>query len=199
MNDVMTSHGIQARNAQMENLYRDGATMAEIGEQFTLTRQRVKQILDRRGLSKDQGGAAIRRKSLELEKRKALAQKRAAKKQEMIKWCEDHLGCSLQEAEAINNHVPIQRRGSKRNAPASILDRYLGTRDQCRHKGQRHYLTFPEWYAAWVASGHWDNGPEKGWALVRVDPSQGWSSDNAQVVRMGIWRVAAAQKERQKK
>ena len=48
------------RAERMESLYRSGLTLEEVSLQFNLTRERVRQILKKRGIGRNQGGVTGR-------------------------------------------------------------------------------------------------------------------------------------------
>ena len=48
------------RNHDMADLYRSGLTLQEIGNEYSLTRERVRQIVSALGVSKADGGASKR-------------------------------------------------------------------------------------------------------------------------------------------
>ena len=47
------------RNAKMAQMYRQGLTLEKIGQQFKLTRERVRQILRKAGITAGKGGASL--------------------------------------------------------------------------------------------------------------------------------------------
>lgn len=51
------------REAVICTLYQEGKTLQEVGDVFGLTRERIRQILRRAGISKAAGGIALRRMS----------------------------------------------------------------------------------------------------------------------------------------
>jgi len=57
----MSDHPTAERNAYMESQYREGRTLASIAAEFHITRERVRQILRRRGVSVNDGGIAVRK------------------------------------------------------------------------------------------------------------------------------------------
>src|SRR5690606_11286921 len=48
------------RNKKMANMYSQGCTLESIGKQFGLTRERVRQILSKKGVTANDGGAKVR-------------------------------------------------------------------------------------------------------------------------------------------
>ena len=49
------------REAVICGLYREGRTLQEVGDVFGLTRERVRQIVRRAGISPDAGGVRLRK------------------------------------------------------------------------------------------------------------------------------------------
>lgn len=66
---------IEDRNSIMERWYLDGNTLESIGNEFGLTRERVRQILKKRGVDPQAGGIALVRRitppKVKVSKRKA--------------------------------------------------------------------------------------------------------------------------------
>ena len=68
----------------LARLYRAGKTLSEIGTQHNLTRERVRQRLKRVGISKHEGGASIKKKSLDVIR--AVARKEQTERTSMRQW-----------------------------------------------------------------------------------------------------------------
>lgn len=178
------------RNEEIPALFFSGMTLQEIGAKFGLTRQRVQQILRDQGITRHHGGGTLRAEA----RREGKEIQRQAKEKQRIKnrlaymeqWSLRELGVPLTEAFTLNGAVFSTKRRSRHDK--SVYQKYLGIKYQfqLKHQGET-YLTLREWREAWVASGHWENGPGKGWALVKKEVSQAWTVENVHVVRMGAW------------
>ncbi|MBU2791838.1 hypothetical protein HAQ01_00070 [Acidithiobacillus thiooxidans] len=180
------SQTAEPREITMERLYRQGETLAQVGDKFGLTRERVRQILKERGVSKDQGGEALQAARRKEQKERTRQQRRQARQEYLAEWCLQALGCTIDEAVRINGGKPITRQRSCR-PNGSAYDKYLGIRNQVLLKNRTAYLSLPDWHQAWVRSGHWEDGPGHGWCLIKIDPQKPWELNNVHVVRAGSW------------
>lgn len=175
------------RAAAMERYFRQGESLERVGQRFGVTRERVRQILQERGVTRDQGGEALQALRREAERKKARQQRQQARHQLLSDWCREALGCTIEEAVRINGGKPVTNRLSSK-AKGNAYNKYLGIRNQAHRKNpEKPYLSLSDWYQAWVRSGHWKNGPTQGWCLIRVDPEGPWALNNVQVVRAGSW------------
>lgn len=57
-----------ARNADIESRYRNGETLQDIGTVYSLTRERIRQILVQRNVSASNGGISVKMRRKEAEK-----------------------------------------------------------------------------------------------------------------------------------
>jgi len=61
------------RDVDIETRYRNGETLQKIGDSYGISRERVRQILARKGITKDDGGKTVEmRKRVDVEKIKEL-------------------------------------------------------------------------------------------------------------------------------
>ena len=51
---------IDSRNADIESRYRNGETLQDVGAVYGLTRERIRQILVKRGVSSSNGGISVK-------------------------------------------------------------------------------------------------------------------------------------------
>ena len=124
--------------------------MAEIGGRYSLSRERVRQILKKAGVSKNDGGVCVR-KNLRL---KTLLQNKFKKKEERIKR---NYKCSIQEYELITKGFSFKL--SKQCVPYC----YRQHKTNAEIRGIKFNLSFPEWWQVWRESGKWGvKGREKG-------------------------------------
>lgn len=82
--------GEAERNAEMCALYQRGKTLQEIGDAYGVTRERVRQIVARAGVSRFDGGAhvaAIQRRQERLERDRRKKGERKARHLELIARC----------------------------------------------------------------------------------------------------------------
>ncbi len=131
------------RNETICVLYRDGKTLAEIGETYGISRERVRQLVA--GIHRREGGQAVR------SARRAEHMAALANTQSRLKW-----GCDWDQYRAI------------RGKPSIAWCRH---RQTARARGIAFELTLWQWWTIWQESGHWDergNGAEK-YAMCRFN------------------------------
>lgn len=148
---VILQTGINAsrdpdRERQMADLWRSGKTLREIGEQFNLTRERVRQILDRDGLTRTDGGKHVAGIL-------AQPQKDAAKREAFARRLGKHnartrhiYGCSYDAAIECNGGLGISIERGRAHV-------YLRQQQSARERGIAWQLTFPQWCEIWEKSG----------------------------------------------
>lgn len=147
------------RAAEMANLYRSGKTLEQIGLQYGLTRERVRQILKSTGVKKtDRGGvkeAAVarteeRRMRAVIENAKAL----------------DRFGLTSNEYRQLrrmNREMREQGRGNWTTPTYA----FTMQKNNAKRRGIEWKLTLAEWWAIWQASGKWDERGRGRYGLLR--------------------------------
>jgi hypothetical protein len=185
---------IAARGDELERLFLSGQTLQSAGEQFGLTRERVRQILVSRGVRTSDGGSAIARplKRVAADAKKAAkeAVKLAEKEHALNARCEAILGCPLAVARRIN--APYSTTPS--NRCCGPVGKFCNIRNLYRSKHQEWALSLVGWHYLWVESGHWvmpslenPGGPEHGYGLARIDVNKAFCLGNLKVVKNGSW------------
>ncbi len=135
------------REQQMAALYRSGKTLHEIGEQYGVTRERVRQLLTKFfGIRARDGG----KKKRAQEKRSTFEAKRNT--QSLKKW-----GCNWDEYVAI--------RHLKRPTRAFAMQRR-----NARDRGIAWELSLWQWWSIWQQSGRWSQrGRGNGYMMCRTN------------------------------
>jgi transposase-like protein len=132
------------RAQTMLALYREGYTLAVIGAQFGISRERVRQLMTKHfGTRQNDGGQhAVAAKRAE----KALARRNAE--------CLRRNGCSLEQYQEIMEagRRAFAASGSRYKHPSYA---FKGQRNNARHRKIEWHLTFWEWWTIWQRSGHW--------------------------------------------
>lgn len=153
------------RSLRMRELYRDGETLAEIGVRFDLTRERVRQILNKEfGFTRSDGGAKRRRQLSEAKKARA-RESYYLKKYGMTR---DRY-IAVNECLDASGRRPIFRFGQqKRNADT---------------RGIEFDITFAEWWDIWERSGRWlERGRGGGYCMARFGDSGAYSLSNVKII-----------------
>lgn len=146
------------RNQRMALMYRQGLSLAKIGQTFGVTRERVRQVLKGLGLTRAEGGASKARAARESVKQ---AQKEArALARHGISWA-DYKEC--QKAGLIHAY-----RNQKRSADA---------------RGIVWALNFAQWLDVWRTSGKLDQrGRGKGkYVMSRIRDAGGYEVGNVHI------------------
>lgn len=128
------------RNQQIVSLYKEGKTLEEIGLQFCITRERVRQVIQKTapGIS---GGAAVRAVSNQIEDARLRLISMNAR-------CMDSYGCDYETARRLND-------GLNFTAPKCRALAYNNQKRDASARGIEFRLSFPEWIEIWERSGKW--------------------------------------------
>jgi hypothetical protein len=143
----------QIRIQRMCLLYREGHTLQQIGTVFGVSRERVRQIIVREGVTWKDGG--LHRKAIaKKEKASALAAARLEFRANKA------FGCGLGQAITLND-------GNNIWAASGKAKRYRQQRKNAERRNIDCRLSFPEWCQIWADSGHWhERGRHDGDAYV---------------------------------
>lgn len=119
------------RVIKMADMYRQGLTLEDIGRQFELTRERVRQLLSKCGITKTDGGGAVRVQAV-----RAASVSKARQRQ------------AKQEAK---HGVPYDLLQALRSNGATRA--FQQQRRTSKTRGIAFRLSLAEWWAVWQASG----------------------------------------------
>lgn len=147
-----------SRDADMQRLFSEGNTLQQIGDRFGITRERVRQILARYGVTKKDGGqhtkALLRRVSITERKDRASFAKH---------------GCSYQQYITLVS-LGVTRRYGRQKCNAV-----------CR--GIAWGFDLWTWWQVWDASGHWaDRGRGHGYVMARKGDCGPYSPENVYII-----------------
>jgi len=148
------------RSDAMRVLYLDGKTLEEIGQQFGVTRERVRQIV-----TKHYGKLAASGSGHERSRRRKLsaAEKRDARY--MKTW-----GCSYRQYRTVVKYV------SKPTYAFIAQRRNAATREIAWE------LNFWQWWTIWQQSGHWgQRGRGTGYCMCRLNDTGPYAVDNVYI------------------
>lgn len=158
-----SAHSARAREARKERatmmaaLYRQGYTLEQIGAQYGITRERVRQIItgDFALTAKDGGASFLRElKQKEWERR---AEARCVKKN----------GCSREELESIRA-VGREALAQGLHEAAHPIRAFTTQRCNARRRGIGWELSLWEWWQIWQQSGKWKlRGRGQGYVMAR--------------------------------
>jgi hypothetical protein len=176
------------RCQRMCELYRGGMTLQQIGTAYGITRERVRQIVKREGVSSREGGVG-KRAADKLKARQARSV-RIANARTRVTY-----GCDAATVVALNGGKCVSHKG----APAHI---YLHQRKNAIARGIEWAITFPEWKRLWDESGKWDQrgrrknayvmarkqdfGPYAPWNVYITTMGQNAADYQAELKRRGV-------------
>jgi DNA-binding CsgD family transcriptional regulator len=156
------------RMAVMAALYREGKTLEYIGAQFGLTRERVRQIVRRAGVSASDGGYAMtseaRRRMAALRRDEASLQKYGCTHAQFLALRD------LQKQAILFSRGPI---GAFQRQRANAKVRSIEWR-----------LTLWQWWTIWQESGKWEQrGRERGqFCMSRIGDAGAYEAGNVRIV-----------------
>ena len=152
----------EGRNERMADMYRQGVTLEKIGAQFSLTRERVRQILAKRGVAGDDGG---KRAQIAMAGGRAVDRKRTEKRrQQELLW-----GVSYDLLSALRSEGHTAAYRNHKNSAAA--------------RGIQFDLSLGQWWAIWQASGHaHERGRGKGkYCMSRMSDAGGYVLGNVHI------------------
>jgi hypothetical protein len=172
------------RAEQMERYWKRGWTLERIGKKYGITRQRVQQILKKRGCSRGNGGDSMRAD----ERERARKKKQKAVRRSRDRACRARWGIGLDEYEKL--------RAMDEDIQKTPMYRFRNSRRMKLRKGIGWELTFAQWWDYWQRSGKWDQyGNRSGkYALVRKDNKNVYKRGNVAVMEMGEFHRIMNQK-----
>ncbi len=157
------------REAHIVTQFRSGKTLQEIGEEMSLSRERIRQILKRNGVGRLEGG-----KNIQMLLNAAYKKRRDPAKTWMTVY-----GCSLEIARQINGGLNL----STHKSPAF---RYNEQRRNAKVRGIGWEINLPEWWRVWQESGKWElRGPGKGYCMTRIGDTGPYRVGNVEIKTIG--------------
>jgi hypothetical protein len=163
------------RDAKFIELYKEGKTLDEIGKQYGLTREGVRQRLAKMGITKEDGGSAIR--MFKKIPDRIIAQQMKKEKSDQrhfAKW-----GCSKEFILAISD-LPYS------NKSHPLFKYRVHKRNALRGSAAGFNMTFPEWWKVWQDSGKWElRGRGKGYCMGRFGDTGPYEVGNVYITTIG--------------
>lgn len=163
------------RVQEFSKLYKSGQTLKQIGAEHGISRERVRQLLKRAGVKKDEGGQAL----VTFLKRLQGINSYKDKLQNKELWARKLFGCSLDEYRSLGDWKDGR-------TPAGV---YFTHRRNAERRKIEHQLSLPQWWAIWESSGKWS---ERGWfgcrglkdkyVMARYGDSGPYSVENVRII-----------------
>lgn len=161
------------RTALIAERYKAGLTLEQIGAEFGITRERVRQILRTRcGLTGADGGAAVRKRLREPILRAALDSRTARQDAKKLHaW-----GLTIAEYKA---HVAEFGSVIKKGSP---MYAFINQRRTANFLNDKWQFVFKDWWAFWRESGKWElRGRGDGYCMCRKDTSGPYAIGNVDI------------------
>lgn len=156
------------RSETMAILYRNGYTLQQIGDQYEITRERVRQIITKRhGLTREHGGAR-----LVLQRNKEKSRLRFEAK------CQRKYGCGAEQYKMLLAKRTDELKAGKgyRRTPFGA---FQTQRRGAKRRGIGWELDLWQWWSIWVASGKWaERGSGQGYVMCRRGDEGPYATDN---------------------
>jgi hypothetical protein len=153
-----------ATDAELAAMYRSGMTLAEIGALYGITRERVRQRLDRSGVTRFDGGSHV-----------TTAKRTAMRSALKDLRCLKRYGCTHAHYLSILN-------GPRSGAGVRPTQAYSSQKGNAEARRIRWNLTLAEWWAIWQASGKWsERGRGQGYAMCRKSDAGAYEIGNVYI------------------
>lgn len=161
-NGIQLRHGNECdldkdRSNAMAALYLSGYTLQQIGDQYGITRERVRQVIKKRtGITRKDGGLA-----------RAAADKRDRNRQKREADCLLKWGCSVAQHRQLLA-LARQMKAEGHSPYQTPTGAFRSQRNSAKNRNIEWDLTLWQWWTIWQASGHWDDrGRGQGYVMCR--------------------------------
>jgi hypothetical protein len=143
------------------SLFKQGRRLSEIAKEYSISKQRIGQILAARGVKACEGGRAL-----------TTSIRRATEKANKERAHFEKYGCSIAQLKAVRGE---RRDGAK--APFYAFDHQL---KHAKSRGIKWELKFWDWWTVWENSGKWaERGRGKtGYCMCRVGDEGAYAIGN---------------------
>lgn len=159
------------RDRDIAAMFKSGRTLQEIGNEFKVSRERVRQIISRQGIHREDGGLHVKLFSEE--------RYRPTPTYRPELRCFTTYGCSIEAVAAIDGEAP-------RGSPSSPSGKFRTQKRSAKTRGIEWKITLPEWWRIWHESGKWTlRGRGKGYCMARVGDTGPYSTDNVEIKTIG--------------
>jgi hypothetical protein len=146
-----------ARAARMAEMFRSGQTLAAIGEEYGVSRERVRQIISKHhGLRAEDGGISVAAKA-----------RNSARADARERRCLEQYGCTYADWRSL---ALIGRQMIRAGASQSMtpIGAYCTQRHNAKKRGIEWRFTLWSWWQVWHRSGKWEfRGRGQGYVMCR--------------------------------
>lgn len=162
---------VENRSERMVALYKEGYTLEQIGQQYGLTRERVRQIMTGEfGVNAKDGGQAEQAR-----------RKRAAQRAKREAECLEKHGCTVDQHKELRRigREHVEAGGSRYTGP---IGAFISQRSNARHRGIPFEIKLWEWWTIWQASGRWEErGRGNGYMMCRFNDTGPYAVGNVYI------------------
>jgi len=149
-----------ARNEAIVSAFQSGLTLQQVADQHNVTRQRIEQILKKRGVKSEAGGQQLKSRM----ERESAAKKRAAK--------------------FMLTHGMTREQWATIGRAARLA--FKMQRNSANQRGIEWGLSLAQWWDVWQTSGKWElRGRGKGhYCMSRINDENGYRVGNVSILRV---------------
>lgn len=161
-------------------MYRDGATLQEIGEEFGVTRERIRQLLAKVGVAAVDGGAAVRAMKVFAAQADLMMKKRASRRERL----EAEFGCDHETILRLGGGVtPYVAHRNRNGSPAA---RFVEQRNNSKKRGIEWRMTLWQWWMVWDESGKWPlrGRTRNAYVMARLGDTGPYSVENVYITTL---------------
>lgn len=153
----------------MAEMYRSGQTLQAIGDQYSLTRERVRQIIASLGVTRLKGGQHMASTQRKIE--------RAAKKDEryLVRY-----GCTYAQ------FLSLQTKDKHKSIYRRPVRAFQQQRNTASLRGIEWKFLLWEWWQVWQQSGKWElRGRGQGYCMARFNDTGPYAAGNVYICTIG--------------
>lgn len=151
----------EAKHNTIIQLFKHGKTLREIGSAYSVTSERIRQVLARHGVSACEGGRSI-----------AIRERSAAHQEKREQVCIEKHGCTLDQFRA----ACAPQSGRSQSAHLA----FVRQRNHANSRGIVWNLKFWAWYCIWQESGKWASRGRgtAGYCMCRIGDAGAYAPGN---------------------
>jgi hypothetical protein len=160
--------GVNYDYKKIECDFRKGKTLNEIGDEYGVTRERIRQILRSLDIKSCDGGVSVRG---DINKRIKMKLQAISHHNRALRW-------GFSKFEELIAHVTEYGNSTD---PTSPMRRYLDFKNHSRKYSHAFNVTFAEWWCVWKSSGKWHLRGKGKYGMRLIDVSKSYQKDNLEI------------------
>lgn len=169
--NISLAHPPNERAFAMKARYETGETLQQIGDSYSITRERVRQILTKHfGFNWQSGGRC-----------KTANEKRVARRAALDAKCVARFGHDLKAHRALQK-IGREMMGRGAGRERTPIGAFVNQRNNARQRGIAWEFTLAQWWKMWLDSGKWEErGRGRGYCMCRFGDEGPYSADNCYI------------------